>query len=243
MAPVDRDVIEMPDDPASGLMPPYRRLVEWVTAEVDGLADQQLDFDNLSPETEWMWWSIRRQVSHIAWDALVFPHRRCAHLLWPDGNDPEPIVWKHHHLGPDMKYDRLLDEDLYWQVPDLIEKMAIGIAWLEQVVADNPIQVLREDRTSVRGTYFWEYVITTLPRGAGPDPDRGGFISYTLEASLWMVFYEQLSHIRTIQRLKSVQGLTPAVTLDRVGYLRLPEYWGDTDRNGPSMQRLPTDGT
>lgn len=242
MAPVDHTIVEMPEDPAPGHMPPYRRLLDWVEAEVAGLTDAQLDFDDRSPDREWMWWSIRRQVSHIAWDALVFPHRRCAALLWPDGNDPEPIVWKHHHLGPEMKYDRVLDEDRYWEVPDLIAKMAIGIGWLERVVDEQPIDVLRADETSIRGTYFWEYVITTLPRGAGADPARPGFIRYTLEGSLWMVFYEQLSHIRTIQRLKRHQGIAPALELPRVGYLRLPEYWGDTDANGPSLQRLPIDG-
>ena len=240
MAPVEWDVVEMPSDPGLGLMPPYRRLVEWVTAEVDGLTDAQLDLDDHSPDKEWMWWSIRRQVSHIAWDALVFTHRRCASLLWPDGDDPEPVVWKHHHLGPEMKYDRVLDEDLYWEVPDLLAKMAIGVGWLERLVAERSVEEFRADVSSIRGTYFWEYVITTLPRGAGPDPDRPGFLRYTLEASLWMVFYEQLAHIRTIQRLKLHQGLALRAALPRVGYLRLPEYWGESDTNGPSMQRLPT---
>lgn len=241
MANVVPDVFEMPNEEVMGLMPPYRKLVDWVEAEVEGLTDEQLDFDDTAPDNEWMWWSIRRQVSHIAWDALVFTHRRCAHLLWPDGDDPEPVLWKHHHLGPEMKYDRVLDEDLYWEIPDLVAKMSIGIGWLERVVAEQPIEALRADRTSVRGTYFWEYVITTLPRGAGPDPDKPGFLSYTLEGSLWMVFYEQLSHIRTIQRLKTHQGLPLALELPRVGYLRLPEYWGETNSNGPSMARLPTE--
>ncbi len=240
MALVDYDIIEMPEDPAIGAMPPYRRLKEWIEIEVAGLTDEQLDFDNTSPETEWMWWSIRRQVSHIGWDALVFPHRRCAHLLWPDGDEPEPIVWKHHHLGPEAKYDRVLDEDLFWDIPDLLAKVEIGNGWLAQVVADHSIEELRADKTSVRATYFWQYVITTLARGAGPDPEREGYISYDLEGSLWMVFYEQLSHIRTMQRLKLHQGLPIAQDLPRVGYLRLPEYWGETDANGPSMKRLPT---
>lgn len=239
MAAVDSKIFEMPEDLEPGLMPPYRQLVDWVETEVAGLTVAQLDFDSLDPQTEWMWWSIRRQVSHIAWDALVFTHRRCAHLLWPDGNEPEPVVWKHHHLGPEMKYDRLLDEDLYWEVPDLIAKMKVGIGWLEQVVSERSIEELRADKTSVRGTYFWEYVITTLARGAGPDVARPGYISYDLEGSLWMVFYEQLSHIRTIQRLKLEQGLPLAQELPRVGYLHLPEYWGDTNENGPSLKRLP----
>ncbi len=239
MAVVDPAIVEMPDDPEIGAMPPYARLVDWIMAEVDGLSQQQLDFDDRSPDREWMWWSIRRQVSHIAWDALVFPHRRCAHLLWPDGDEPSPIVWEHHHLGPEMKYDRVLDEDLFWEMPDLVAKVAVGDGWLARLVAEYPIETFRSDTTSIRGTYFWEYVISTLPRGAGPDPDRPGYLRYTLEGSLWMVFYEQLSHIRTIQRLKRHQGLDLAVELPRVGYLRLPEYWGDTDVNGPSLERLP----
>lgn len=242
MALVNVDIVEMPEDATIGAMPPYRLLVDWVRAETDGLTTAQLDLDDLSPEREWLWWSIRRQVSHIAWDALVFTHRRCAQMLWPDGNEPEPIVWKHHHFGSDMKYDRVLDEDLFWEVPDLIEKMEIGIGWLEQVVSDISIEDLRADQTSIHGTDFWAYVITTLPRGAGADPDRPGFIKYDLEGSLWMVFYEQLAHIRTIQRLKIHQGLPLAVDLPRVGYLRLPEYWGDTDANGPSLKRLAIPG-
>ena len=81
-------------------------------------------------------------------------------------------------------------------------------------------------------------MITTLARGAAPDADDDRLITYDLEGSLWMVFYEQLSHVRTIQRLKLHQGLPLAVELPRVGYLRLPHYWGDTDENGPDMQRL-----
>ncbi len=238
MALVDHKIVEMPEDPDKATMPPYRRLVDWVRSEVDGLSVTQLDFDDLGPANEWMWWSIRRQVSHMAWDSLVFTHRRCGALLWPDGNEPEPVVWEHHHFGPKMKYDRMLDEDLYWQVPDLIAKLEIGIGWLERVANEFTIEQLRAERVSIRATEFWAYVITTLPRGADPDPDHPGFVRYDLEGSLWMVFYEMLSHIRTIQRLKEHQGLEPTVELPRVGYLRLPEYWGDTNANGPSMKRI-----
>jgi hypothetical protein len=239
----DLNLVEMPEDESVRAMPPYRRLIDWIEIETAGLTAEQLDFDDTHPDNEWMWWSIRRQVSHIGWDALVFTSRRCGAMLWPDGNVPRPIAWEHHLLGsPERKWDRVLDEDAYHALPDLIAKIDIGIGWLERVVAEQPIEALRADVTSVRGTAFWQYAITTLPRGAGQDPERSGYLRYSLEASLWMVFYEMLTHVRTIQRLKEHQGLPLAQELPRVGYLRLPEYWGDTNRNGPGMERFEIDG-
>ena len=55
MAHVDQNIVEMPDDESVALMPPYRRLIDWIQTEVAGLTDEQLDFDDLSPENEWMW--------------------------------------------------------------------------------------------------------------------------------------------------------------------------------------------
>jgi hypothetical protein len=240
MAHVDPAIVEMPLDAGVGAMPHYPLLLDWTAAEVDGLDDEQLDLHDRHPDREWMWWSIRRQVSHMAWDCLVFAHRRCAALLWPDGDVPEPIRWDDHRLGPSARFDRRLDPDRFHTVPDLLGALGLGVSWLERAVTEPPIEELRATTESIRGTHFWEYVITTLPRGAHADPDRPGFIRYDLEGSLWMVFYENLAHIRTIQRLKAVQGLPLAVDLPRVGYLRLPEYSGETDANGPSMERLPT---
>lgn len=238
MAHTDRSVVEMPVDPGPGTMPTYDLIVEWTAAEVAGLTDAQLDFDDRSPDREWMWWSIRRQVSHIAWDSLIFPHRRCGAFLWPDGNVPEPIDWDAHRLGPRATWDRVLDETKFHEMADLLAMARLGNSWLTQVVTGQSVEALRATVERIHGNYFWAYVITTLPRGARQVDDPPGHIEYTLEGSLWMVFYEQLSHVRTIQRLKAAQGLAPAVELPRVGYLRLPEYWGDTEANGPSMKRL-----
>lgn len=229
----------MPEDPSIGAMPHYPLIGDWIRAEVAGLSDTQLDFDDLHPDREWMWWSIRRQVSHIAWDALVLPSRRCADLLWPDEEVPDPIGWAEHRMGPDNRWDRELSHERFWHIPDLMAMVDLGLSWLDRVVSEQPIEVLRATTKSVWGSYFWEYVITTLPRGAGPDPDRPGNLLYNLEGTLWMGFYEALAHVRSIQRLKIHLGAPLAVELPRVGYLRLPEYWGDTNVNGPSMERLP----
>ena len=44
-----------------------------------------------------------------------------------------------------------------------------------------------------------------------------------------MLYYEVLTHLYTIQRLKRAQGLPFRVVLPRVGYLTLPEYTGEGD--------------
>jgi hypothetical protein len=174
----------------------------------------------------------------MAWDSLMLPWRRCSDLLWPDGDVPEPIVWTDHHMGPGAKWDRVLDEDQYREVPDLLAKLDLGLSWLERVVTEQSIGTLRATTKTVPATHFWAYVITTLPRGATQHADDPGSITYDLEGTLWMGFYEMLAHIRTVQRLEVAQELEPTVELPRVGYLRLPEYWGDTEANGPSMDRL-----
>ncbi len=239
MARVDPSIVEMPDDAAVGAMPPFERLLEWTRSEVVGLTEAQLDFSDQDPGREWMWWSIRRQVSHMAWSVLVFSRRRASQLLWPKGNVPDPIVWADHSMGPGAKVDRMLDEKRFRTLDELLAKLELGVSWLCRLVADQPIDVFRSEVESVRATYFWDYVVSVLPRGASPDPDRPGYIRYDLEGSLWMVFYEVLAHVRTIQRLKEAQGLAQAVHLPRVGYLRLPEYWGVSLHNGPSMVRMP----
>ena len=86
-----------------------------------------------------------------------------------------------------------------------------------------------------RGTPFWQQVIQALPRGAWIDPHDANFIYYTLEGSLWMLYYEVLTHLYTIQRLKRAQGLEPGCVLPRVGYLTLPEYTGETASAGASL--------
>lgn len=238
MALTSPDILEMPVSPATGAMPWYQHIVDWVEAEAAGLSTDQLDFHDGSPEKEWMWWSCRTQISHIAWDALVFTKRRAGHLLWPDGDVPEPINWVDHQMGPNNRWDRVLDTDLYWEVPDLLTKLRLGIEWLSELVEEETIELLRSEMRTVKGTDFWKYVITTLPRGACLAKGDSQSITYDLEGSLWMVFYEMLSHVRSIQRLKLHQGLGTAIELPRVGYLRLPHYWGETNENGPGMRRL-----
>ena len=63
------------DAPGSVLFPEYATLYDLVAREVEGLTDEQLDFR--SDQWPWSGWSIRHQVSHIAfviyyWLLVIF---------------------------------------------------------------------------------------------------------------------------------------------------------------------------
>ena len=118
------------------------------------------------------------------------------------------------------------------------DKVKLGVDWATQVVTTVPADTLRATTSRHRGTPFWRHVIQVLPRGAWVDEHDPRFIHYTLEASLWMLYYEVLTHLYTIQRLKRAQGLSTRVVLPRVGYLTLPEYTGEAASPGPSFVPL-----
>ena len=227
----------MHEDPSIVIWPDYQEFRCWLETEVHGLSDAQLDFDSQDPGREWMWWSIRRQVSHVAWVFLAVMRRRCHTFLWPDGDIPTPIRWEDHNLA-NMKSDRRLDEEKHWEIEDLLDKARLGAEWAAQVVDTVPVETLRATQSVHRATAFWKHVIQVLPRGATVEPDDPDRIRYTLEASLWMLYWEVLAHLFTIQRLKQAQGLDNQVTIPRVGYLTLPEYTGESEEAAPAFVPL-----
>ena len=186
-----------------------------------------------------MWWSIRRQMSHIAACLLVFAYRRCHMFLWPDGNIPEPIRWADHVPMPASKFDRRLDPDLYWDVETLLEKTKVGVDWVTEASTSVPVETLRAIRSVSTGTHFRGHVMQAIPRGAWVDEQAQNRFHYTLEASLWMLYWEVLVHLYTIQRLKRAQNLATKLVIPRVGYLTLPEYTGETAHPAPPQSLLP----
>ena len=118
---------------------------------------------------------------------------------------------------------------------DLLDKVRLGVRWAIQVVDTVPVETLRATQSVHRATAFWRHVIQVLPRGASVEPDDPGRIRYTLEASLWMLYWEVMAHLFTIQRLKQAQGLGARVTIPREGYLALPEYTGESAQPAPGF--------
>ena len=73
------------------LFPGLADIGPWYRAEVHGLTEAQLDFAVPAPAPEWLWWSIRRQTSHIARVFFRWLFSLWENRLW-DGADRKSVV-------------------------------------------------------------------------------------------------------------------------------------------------------
>ena len=114
---------ELPGDaPATDRFPQFQsQIYQMIADEVSGLTDQQLDFE--SERWEWSKWSIRRNLSHMASGDVRWLVQRWGELLFPDG--PPDIEGLDGILN--SSYDRRLDEEKYWSVPDILAKLREGL--------------------------------------------------------------------------------------------------------------------
>ena len=98
------------DAPATSLFPQFENTIyQWVSAEVQGLTDAQLDFE--SDQWEWSKWSIRRNLSHLASGDLRWIWNRWGKVLFPKGL----AKGEEYDRLLDSPFDRRLDENLYWE--------------------------------------------------------------------------------------------------------------------------------
>ena len=89
----------------------------------------------------------------------------------------------------------------------LLDKVKLGVDWATQVVTTVPVDTLRATVSRHRGTPFWQHVMQVLPRGAWVDAQDPQFMSFTLEGSLWMLYYEVLTHLYTIPGRRGMTNL------------------------------------
>ena len=212
--------------PGTVLFPEYNGLYELITREVEGLTDAQLDFSS----AQWAWaaWSIRRQLSHMAFATYWWLVVRWGATLFPDGN----------HGIDDVQdltvsdFDRRLDERRYWDLPILLEKLRAGITLIQRVLAERSVGFLRSQTylLEVRHEFrpIWRLLIQAHPTGITVTAD-GSKLSMTLEAMLRHLYFEETTHLYNIQRLKRAQGLSTIADVPRVGYWVL-DGW---DRSEP----------
>ena len=212
------------DAPATALFPQFEHeLYRMVSTEVEGLTEQQLDFE--SDRWEWSRWSIRRNLSHVASGDFRWLLLRWGQRLFPQGlpdvGDVDSLV-----ASP---YDRRLDEGKYWDLEVILGKLRDGLDLCLSVLSEETVSSLRSKEIQTDNTNQWKWFSQAYPGGVREDPSDSSKVYVTLEATLRHRYFEHTTHLYNIQRLKRAQGLAARVEIPYEGYWASPGW----DRSEP----------
>ena len=211
------------DTPGIEVFPQFRQeIYDMYRQELAGLTDEQLDFT--SDRWGWSEWSIRFNLSHVASGDFRWLLQRWGENLFTDGL-PEIDDWAGIIDSP---YDRRLDENRYWEVDDIFAVMRKSMDFVCSILETETVDSMRgrELRSSVGGQLHW---LEAHPNGVREDPDDPPWGYVNLEATFRHRYFEYMTHLYNIQRLKRAQGLDVVVDVPNVGYHALPDW----DRSEP----------
>ena len=210
------------DSPATLLFPQFEsELYRTAASEVAGLTAEQLDFE--SDKWGWSKWSIRRQLSHLASGNFRWFWQRGGLEMFPSGPPPNPPSPEETKAMTQSKYDRRMDEDLYWEVEMILEKLLEGLALGQLILSNETAGSLRtkEFEFSDNGEWPWFYNVHT---GLRRDTEVQTKIWFTLETIFRHRYFEHITHLYNIQRIKLAQGLATSVEVPIEGYMALPGW-------------------
>ncbi len=198
----------LPDDsPGSLLFPEYATLYDLIASEVDRLTEEQLDFE--SQQWDWSKWSIRRQLCHMASVPVGWLTVNWADTLFPDGRV----------RAQDFK----TRTESSLPTPVIMQELRDAIDLVRGVLAERSVGFLRDRVYTLRWAPDWNYsmdwelMLKAHSSGLTPTSDPAVSIM-TLEATIRHLYFEEITHLYNIQRLKRAQGLPSVVDLPRVGY-------------------------
>ena len=212
------------DSPATALFPQFQSdIYRMISQEIEDLTDEQLDFE--SDQWGWSQWSIRRNLSHLASGDVRWFVQRWGGIIFPDGPPPIDDLDGIINSG----YDRRLDEEKYWAVPDIMDKLRLGLAISQQILERETVASLQAYEVEVPYQEGSIWFSAAHPRGTRRDPDNPEVGYLSLESTFRHRYYEYLTHLFNIQRLKRAQGLTARVDVPFEGYHALPDW----DRSEP----------
>ncbi len=200
------------DAPGSALFPEFDTLYDLIAAETNGLTDEQLDWT--SDGYAWAKWSIRMQISHMA--SLIY---RWLIVRWGDHTFPNG-----EHGVEDVEglasspYDRRMDDTKYYDLPIVLDKLREGIELTRRVLTERSVGFLRSRTVTQPSSLQWDMLTSLHPSGIGPSSEDPSQYTMALESTIRHIYYEEITHLFNIQRLKRAQGLNTVSDLPKVGY-------------------------
>ena len=213
---------------ARDIFPEYPSLPGMYAREVEGLTEAQLG--RRRPGKSWGKWSIREQVSHMAYVSYRWFLGNWGPILFGD-RPPRDM-----RLADTGGADRMMDPRLNLGLAGLLDAIRDGcdLAW--EILGNETLGSLREkvftrrlppdapDWPSGDSPRAWleNTMLKAHPRGVWFDERDPALVHYDLECTFRHVLWEGHAHLRTIQAHKQEEGLKIAVPLDMsAGYLRV----------------------
>lgn len=199
------------NSPLRVLFPQYWKLDSMVRGEIKGLNDEAMDWT--SSEFGWAGWSIRQQTSHLA--SVIY---RWLLVRWRDELFPEGIPMSEHELAllNSAEHDRRLHEQRYWQAEEILQAMSGAMELAQSVLRRVTVAEGRSMTVTRSASPQWALMVKAHPRGVTLDDDGGGTL--TLEATFRHMYFEYLTHLYNMQRIKNALGERVIVRLPNEGY-------------------------
>lgn len=203
--------------PAIVLFPEYATLPDIFRDEVRGLTDEQLDRRRM--DKGWGRWSIREQVSHVAWLPYLHFLRFWGKTLFGE-NLPRDIELVHAGGA-----DRMLDPKKFRTMDDIHAAFEDSCALARDILGNETLGSLREKLLERRtpphmkwetGESVKEYLETLVapahPGGFWKDESDPDLFHQNLEAAFRHCLWEAYVHLKTIQMHKRAEGLKPVAS-------------------------------
>lgn len=211
------------DSPASLLFPQFKsELYLGAASEVEGLNEDQLNFE--SDRWGWSGWSIRRQLSHMASGNFRWFWARWGLQMFPNGVPPGVPDPEETKALTESKYDRRMDEDLYWEVDVLLGKLRQGIGIGQAILSNETVESMRSKEFEFTDHGAWPWFYDIHGSGLRRDTEIPTKIWFSLETIFNHRYYEHITHLYNIQRIKLAQGLSIVAEVPIKGYLALPGW-------------------
>lgn len=206
------DLNEIKDDaPLRVLFPEYWKLHSMVRGEVSGLDEAALDWTDNS--SGWAGWSIRQQCSHLA--SVVY---RWLLVRWRDQlfTDGIPVSEQELSRLNSPEHDRRLDDDHFREMEQVLNAIEGAMELAQSVLRRVTVSEARSMAVTRSSSPQWALMARAHPIGVTVTEDGGG--SLTLEATFRHMYYEYLTHLFNIQRIKRALRKPVVVRLPPEGY-------------------------
>src|SRR5262245_1175761 len=124
-----------------------------------------------------------------------------------------------------------LNPATYRTMDAILARLDEGIALTQAVLARHTVAQAQQLTTTLTPAPHVQPIMGLLqqahPQGFAPSPTDATQWTVSLEGTGRHLYFEALTHLYNIQRLKRAQGLSPWVALPRVGYYVLPGWDND----------------